>query len=60
MEWDDSDWIKEHVDPAIDAAAERGNLPLLEALLANPDAHSDLDEALEIAARSDNNACVAA
>ena len=58
MEWNDSDWIAEHVDPAIDAAAERGNLPLLEALLANPDAHSDLDEALEIAARSDNNACV--
>ena len=55
VEWADSDWITEHVDSAIDAAAERGNLPLLEALLANPDAHSELDEALEIAARNDNN-----
>ena len=59
VQWADSDWITEHVDSAIDAAAERGNLQLLEALLANPDAHSELDEALEIAARNDNNDCVA-
>ena len=58
-EWDDSDWIAEHVDSAIDAAAERGNLQLLEALLANPDAYSELEAALEGAARNDNNDCVA-